>query len=108
MGEAGGRNAARDWGCVDSERAAGPVEVRAVLRKPWHMSIVTWAGEENCILGRLCEQVCGVCQFLMAKSSGNKMPSKAVVIVQARFDEHANNALELGMEKNLLQISCNS
>lgn len=41
MGEAGGRNAARDWGCVDSERAAGPVEVRAVLRKPWHMSIVT-------------------------------------------------------------------
>jgi hypothetical protein len=44
----------------------------------------------------------------MAKSSGNKMPSKAVVIVQARFDEHANNALELEMEKNLLQISCNS
>ena len=41
MGEAGGRNAARDWGCVDSERAAGPVKVRAVLRKPWLMSVVT-------------------------------------------------------------------
>lgn len=49
-----------------------------------------------------------MCQFLMAKSSGNKMPSKAVAIVQARFDEHASNTLELGMEKNLLQISRNS
>ena len=49
-----------------------------------------------------------MCQFLMAKSSSNKIPSKVVAIVQARFDEHASNTLELGMKKNLLQISCNS
>ena len=30
---------------------------------------------------RSCEQVCGMCQFLVAKSSDNKMHSKAIVIV---------------------------